>query len=207
MSLKETKKIDTNRYQLEIAIDGEKFREAIKEVYKKNGKKISVPGFRKGKAPLNIIETIYGTEVFFEDGTIYGFIQILFDGLGLSNIMRTCTFLKTWWYMSAAIVFIFLLPVLGRMKNKIGYFFLIISIILFPRVLGLDYVGGTHAFSYFIPLVLGMMCSEYDLFVKLKQYHYEYSVRFHLAPWWKKILMALNIRGMSRNLRLLRKPK
>ena len=112
------------------------------------------------------------SEVFFEDGTIYGFIQILFDGLGLSNIMRTCTYLKTWWYMSAAIVFIFLLPVLGRMKNKIGYFFLIISIILFPRVLGLDYVGGTHAFSYFIPLVLGMMCSEYDLFVKLKQYHY-----------------------------------
>ena len=74
MSLKETKKIDTNRYQLEIAIDGEKFREAIKEVYKKNGKKISVPGFRKGKAPLNIIETIYGTEVFFEDALnlLYG---------------------------------------------------------------------------------------------------------------------------------------
>lgn len=67
MSLKETKKLETNRYQLEILIDGERFREAIKEAYKKNGKKISVPGFRKGKAPLHIIETYYGTEVFFED--------------------------------------------------------------------------------------------------------------------------------------------
>lgn len=67
MSLKETKKIETNRYQLEILIDGERFREAIKEAYKKNGKKINVPGFRKGKAPLHIIETYYGTEVFFED--------------------------------------------------------------------------------------------------------------------------------------------
>ncbi|MBR3145198.1 MAG: trigger factor [Clostridia bacterium] len=67
MSLKETKKLATNRYQLEITVDGEKFREAIKEAYKKNGKKISVPGFRKGKAPLHMIETLYGTEVFFED--------------------------------------------------------------------------------------------------------------------------------------------
>ena len=47
MSLKETKKIDTNRYQLEITVDGEKFREAIREAYKKNSKKINVPGFRR----------------------------------------------------------------------------------------------------------------------------------------------------------------
>lgn len=67
MSLKETKKLETNRYQLEILIDGEKFRDAIKLAYKKNGKKINVPGFRKGKAPLHIVETYYGTEVFFED--------------------------------------------------------------------------------------------------------------------------------------------
>lgn len=67
MSLKETKKVDTNRYQLEITVDGEKFREAITEAYKKNGKKINVPGFRKGKAPLHLIEKYYGTEIFFED--------------------------------------------------------------------------------------------------------------------------------------------
>ncbi len=67
MSLKETKKLETNKYSLEIIVDGEKFREAIKEAYKKNGKKINVPGFRKGKAPLHMIETYYGVEVFYED--------------------------------------------------------------------------------------------------------------------------------------------
>ncbi len=67
MSLKETKKLETNKYSLEITVDGEKFREAIKEAYKKNGKKINVPGFRKGKAPLHMIETYYGVEVFYED--------------------------------------------------------------------------------------------------------------------------------------------
>lgn len=67
MTLKSTNKIETNRHQLEIVIDGEQFREAIKQAYRKEGKKINVPGFRKGKAPLHIIETYYGSEVFFED--------------------------------------------------------------------------------------------------------------------------------------------
>ena len=67
MSLKETKKVESNRYQLEITVDGEKFREAINQAYKQNGKKINVPGFRSGKAPLHIVETYYGAEVFFED--------------------------------------------------------------------------------------------------------------------------------------------
>lgn len=67
MTLKSTNKIETNRHQLEIVIDGEQFREAIKTAYRKEGKKINVPGFRKGKAPLHIIETYYGSEVFFED--------------------------------------------------------------------------------------------------------------------------------------------
>ena len=67
MSLKETKNVATNREELTITVDGERFREAIKGAYKQNVKKINVPGFRKGKAPLHIIETYYGAEVFFED--------------------------------------------------------------------------------------------------------------------------------------------
>ncbi len=67
MSLKETKKLENNKAELEIVVDGEQFREAIKQAYKKNGKKYSIPGFRKGKAPLHMVETFYGEEAFFED--------------------------------------------------------------------------------------------------------------------------------------------
>ena len=67
MSLKATNKVETNRYELEITIDSEKFCDAIKAVYKREVKKINVPGFRKGKAPLGIIEKYYGESVFFED--------------------------------------------------------------------------------------------------------------------------------------------
>ena len=67
MTLKSTNKIETNRYQLEIAIDAEQFREAIKQAYRKEGKKIALPGYRPGKAPLAMIEARYGSEIFFED--------------------------------------------------------------------------------------------------------------------------------------------
>lgn len=67
MSLKTSNKVDSNRYELEILIDGEQFRSAIEQVYKRDRKKISVPGFRKGKAPLGIVEKYYGEGVFFED--------------------------------------------------------------------------------------------------------------------------------------------
>ena len=67
MSLKSSKKVDTNRYQLEIAIDGVKFGEAVEKAYRQNVKKMSVPGFRKGKAPRKFIEKMYGEAVFYED--------------------------------------------------------------------------------------------------------------------------------------------
>ncbi len=65
--LKEFSKKETNRYELVISVDAEKFNEAIKQAYAENGKKINVPGFRKGKAPMGIIEKYYGESVFFED--------------------------------------------------------------------------------------------------------------------------------------------
>lgn len=67
MSLKNSKKVETNRYELDITVDAEAFKAANEKAFKQNAKKINIPGFRKGKAPKNIIEKYYGKEVFFED--------------------------------------------------------------------------------------------------------------------------------------------
>lgn len=67
MSLKSAKKIETNKYELEVTVDGEKFNSAVNKSYKKNIAKMNVPGFRKGKAPRAIVEKLYGTGVFYED--------------------------------------------------------------------------------------------------------------------------------------------
>lgn len=65
--LKEFSKKETNRYELVITVSADLFKDAIMKAYKQNGKKINVPGFRKGKAPMSIIEKYYGESVFFED--------------------------------------------------------------------------------------------------------------------------------------------
>ncbi|HHV32523.1 MAG: trigger factor [Ruminococcaceae bacterium] len=67
MSLKSSNKVETNRYQLEVEVDAETFAKAVDQVYHKQSKKITIPGFRKGKAPRAFIEKYYGEQVFYED--------------------------------------------------------------------------------------------------------------------------------------------
>ena len=66
MNLKATNKTETNKYELEVEISAEDFSKALSEVAKTEGKKMSVPGFRKGHAPRSVIEKMYGENVFFE---------------------------------------------------------------------------------------------------------------------------------------------
>ncbi len=67
MSLRNTEKTETNRYTLTFDVSREKFNEAIQTVYRRQVKNITIPGFRKGKAPRAIIEKMYGKEVFYDD--------------------------------------------------------------------------------------------------------------------------------------------
>ena len=67
MSLKASNKVETNRYELEVQVDGETFEKAVAAVYRKKSKNMTVPGFRKGKAPRHIIEKLYGEAIFYED--------------------------------------------------------------------------------------------------------------------------------------------
>lgn len=67
MTLKSSNKVETNRYELVVEIDGQTFMNEVNAVYKKQVKNITIPGFRKGKAPRAIIEKEYGEGVFYED--------------------------------------------------------------------------------------------------------------------------------------------
>ncbi len=67
MSLKSSTLKEANTYEVEVSVDGETFMKAVDKVYKKEVKKINVPGFRKGKAPRMIIEKMYGEEIFYDD--------------------------------------------------------------------------------------------------------------------------------------------
>ena len=67
MSLTKSEVIEKNRYELQFSVEKATFDAAVSNVYRKQVKNITVPGFRKGKAPRSIIEKMYGTGVFYED--------------------------------------------------------------------------------------------------------------------------------------------
>ena len=67
MNCKVEKTKNANEVKLEITIEASKFDEAIKKVYFKSAKYFNIPGFRKGKAPMQIVEKYYGKEIFYED--------------------------------------------------------------------------------------------------------------------------------------------
>ncbi len=67
MSLIKSELTDKSVYTLEFSVDKETFDKAISNAYRKQVGKISVPGFRKGKAPRSVIEKMYGKGFFYED--------------------------------------------------------------------------------------------------------------------------------------------
>ena len=60
-------KIDVNVVKFEVKVEADKFKEGLTRAYKKNVKKFNVPGFRKGKVPMNVVKKYYGVEVLLED--------------------------------------------------------------------------------------------------------------------------------------------
>lgn len=86
MNLKATNKTETNKYELEIEISAEDFNKAIDEVFKTEGKKIAIPGFRKGKAPKAFVEKYYGESVFFEGAVDRLYRPALMDAVEASGL-------------------------------------------------------------------------------------------------------------------------
>lgn len=67
MTVKNVEKLEKSRVALEIEVGAEEFEAAVAKAYAKMRNKISVPGFRPGKAPRKMVEKLYGPEVFYSD--------------------------------------------------------------------------------------------------------------------------------------------
>ena len=66
MSL-QVEKLEKNMAKLTIEVGADRLDKAIESAYRRQKGKISIPGFRKGKVPRQIVEKMYGKEVFYED--------------------------------------------------------------------------------------------------------------------------------------------
>ncbi len=86
LMLKSANKTETNIYTLEVSVSGEDFNKAILQAYNKQKKKIQLPGFRKGKAPLKMIEKFYGEGVFYEDALDIVYPSVVSDAIKEAGI-------------------------------------------------------------------------------------------------------------------------
>ncbi len=67
MNVKSKKKGEHSTVELVIEVDAKTFDEAVNRVYLRQRKSINIPGFRKGKVPRNMLEAMYGANLFYED--------------------------------------------------------------------------------------------------------------------------------------------
>ncbi len=77
MALKSSTLKETNKYELEVTVDAETFEKCVQRSYKKNIGQVSIPGFRKGKAPRQMVEKLYGKDVFYPDAIEFCYPEAL----------------------------------------------------------------------------------------------------------------------------------
>lgn len=130
------------------------------------------------------------SKVFFNEGMIYGIVKLFINFMGLSNLYEMPLLNGTWWYMSAAVAFIFLVPIYCRLANRYGHLLILSLSILIPRILGIGYAGGTSVLSFTCALFLGATFSEYAILDRLREmkiYHknelVNKSLKFILATF------------------------
>lgn len=80
-------KIDVNIVKFEVKVEAEKFDAALTRAYKKNVKNFNVPGFRKGKVPMNVVKKYYGIEVLLEDAVNFAIEGSYSEVLKENNIV------------------------------------------------------------------------------------------------------------------------
>ena len=59
--------LEKNMAKITVEVEAEKFEKALDQAYNRQKKSINLPGFRKGKAPRQMVEKMYGAQIFFED--------------------------------------------------------------------------------------------------------------------------------------------
>lgn len=101
----------------------------------------------------------------FSESKYLGLWNMCIEFLGLSNFFNVRRLGEDWWYISAAIVFILLLPVIYHTFDKLGCFCTMCMIFILPRVCG-GSPGGTSFLSFLPSLCFGMLFAKFDLFAK-----------------------------------------
>lgn len=90
--------------------------------------------------------------------------------LGIGHLLNIPTLIYEWWYMSAAICFILLVPLFCYGIDRLGGCAVAVSLVLLPRMLGISFLGGTQPFSFLMPVFLGVLFEKKHTFEKINNW-------------------------------------
>lgn len=127
------------------------------------------------KRPLQI----YGNDL----NAVFYFVL---DMLGAGRLFGTPNLLGPWWYMSLAVMIVFLMPVLLRLYEKIGLI-LIPLVIILPHAFGIDVT--LELVRWILAIILGIVCAEEKVCEKIKEW-------LHKGEKWLKFLVSIVLLGM-----------
>lgn len=98
---------------------------------------------------------------YFNEDIYKGISYMIVEFLGCSKFFGTPTLVSEWWYMSAAVTFVAMVPLIMLLEDKL--MMLMIVVMAMPRMLGVGFQGGIAIYSFVFTFLLGMLCAEYDI--------------------------------------------
>ena len=133
-----------------------------------------------------IIMQLLSNEVkknYFKKGIYKGIYKMIVDFLGLSNFFKFHPLRLSWWYMSAALLFILILPLIYKVVKRFGYLPVIIGIIALPRLFTVKYFNGVNPYPFILSLVIGMMFADYNIIEHIGNALPKSKVKRVLVSW------------------------
>lgn len=121
----------------------------------------------------------YPIHKYFEESRFGGLIYIFIDAMGFAGLFGTPSLLGSWWYMSAAIVFIAVVPLVYWAQERLGWIITFFLVIVLPRLLGINFPGSNCPYTFIPILMLGMLCNKNKLFQQIDN---SLSKRFQVYP-------------------------
>ena len=106
---------------------------------------------------------------YFDDSVLGGIAFMVMQVLGLSSLFGAPMLVATWWYMSAALIFILLAPVIYVSLRRFGSVFCIGAVLVVARMTG-GFPGGTNWLSFLPAFIVGMACADSDLLRRIRAY-------------------------------------
>lgn len=113
---------------------------------------------------------------YFSNNWSEGIINLLVDFFGLAHLFGTNTLTLTWWYMSAAFIYILVLPLLVNMSFH--FVFLFIGIFVTPFIFDFGYLGNNSIYYFFPAFVIGIIAAKYKLIDKYNNLKINIKLKF-----------------------------